>query len=109
MTSIGWALSQPAVFPWVALVFGLVVGSFLNVVIYRLPKMLEREWRTECAELAGQVPPPQETFNLFVPRSRCPGCAKPIGALQNVPVVSWLVLRGKCGSCKTKIDRKSVV
>ena len=106
MTSIGWALSQPAVFPWGALVFGLVIGSFLNVVIYRLPKMLEREWRAECAELAGQPPAPQETFNLFVPRSRCPGCARPIRAIENVPLLSWLVLRGKCAGCKTKIGFK---
>jgi leader peptidase (prepilin peptidase)/N-methyltransferase len=113
MTSIGWAISQPAVFPWVALVLGLAIGSFLNVVIHRLPKMLEREWREECAALAagesrdaGQALPPQEPLNLFVPRSRCPGCAKPIGAFENVPVVSWLVLRGKCSGCKAKIGLK---
>jgi len=106
MTSMGWALSQPAVLPWVALVFGLVIGSFLNVIIHRLPKMLEREWRAECASLAGQEPPAEPPLNLFVPRSRCPSCAKPITALQNVPVFSWFFLKGKCSSCKAPISFK---
>jgi leader peptidase (prepilin peptidase)/N-methyltransferase len=106
MTSMGWALSQPAVLPWLALVFGLAIGSFLNVVIHRLPKMLEREWRAECASLAGNEPPVEPTLNFFVPRSHCPGCGKPIGALQNIPVVSWLFLRGRCFQCKTRISAK---
>jgi leader peptidase (prepilin peptidase)/N-methyltransferase len=106
MTSIGWVLAQPAVFPWVALAVGLAVGSFLNVVIYRLPKMLEREWREECAELAGGTAPASETFNLFVPRSHCPACARPIRAIQNIPIASWLFLKGKCFYCKTKISIK---
>jgi len=102
MTALGW-LVQPAVFPWAALVFGLCVGSFLNVVIHRLPKMLERGWRAECAELTGQPLPPDDTYNLVVPRSGCPKCGYRIRAWQNVPVVSWLVLRGKCAGCGTKI------
>jgi len=106
MTSMGWALSQPMVFPWIALVFGLAVGSFLNVVIHRLPKMLEREWRAECAELSGNPAPAEETFNLFVPRSRCPSCARPIRALENIPVVSWLALGRKCAGCKAPIPFK---
>jgi leader peptidase (prepilin peptidase)/N-methyltransferase len=105
MGSLGW-LAQPAVLPWVALVLGLCVGSFLNVVIYRLPKMLEREWRAECAALAGEQPPKEETFNLVVPRSRCPSCGHRITALENVPLVSWAVLRRKCSSCKSRISAK---
>jgi leader peptidase (prepilin peptidase)/N-methyltransferase len=106
MTSMGWALSQPAVLPWLALVFGLVIGSFLNVVIHRLPKMLEREWRAECASLAGNEPPVEPTLNFFVPRSRCPSCARPIRAVENVPVLSWLVLGRKCAGCKAPISFK---
>jgi leader peptidase (prepilin peptidase)/N-methyltransferase len=112
MTAFGWLL-QPAVFPWAALLFGLCIGSFLNVVIHRLPKMMEREWRAECAELAREAsgappgpPAPQETFNLFVPRSRCPGCGKGISAWQNIPVLSYLALRGKCASCGRRIGLK---
>jgi leader peptidase (prepilin peptidase) / N-methyltransferase len=84
-------------------VFGLLVGSFLNVVIYRLPKILERQWAAECADLAGQEPEPQEPFNLMVPRSRCRQCGHAIRWYENVPVLSWLVLRGKCSSCGTSI------
>jgi leader peptidase (prepilin peptidase)/N-methyltransferase len=88
---------------------GLAIGSFLNVVIHRLPKMMERQWRAEYAELsasAGASPDPQteERYNLFVPRSRCPKCAQPITALQNIPVISYLVLGGKCAGCKTRIS-----
>ena len=105
MTALGW-LVQPAVFPWAAFVFGLCVGSFLNVVIHRLPKMLERGWRAECAELTGQPLPPEDAYSLVVPRSACPKCGHRIRAWQNVPVVSWLVLRGKCAGCGTKIGLK---
>ena len=105
MSGAGWVL-QPAILPWVALLFGLCIGSFLNVVIHRLPKMLEREWRAECASLAGQELPPAEPYNLFVPRSRCPACGHRIGALENVPLVSWAVLRGKCAECKAPISAK---
>ena len=106
MTTVaGWAL-QPAVFPWVALVFGLCVGSFLNVVIHRLPRMLERGWREECAELAGQPLPNDAPYNLVVPRSACPKCGHRISALENIPVLSWMVLRGKCSACRTGISFK---
>ena len=103
MEGLGWLL-QPAVFPWVALLFGLCIGSFLNVVVYRLPRMMEREWRAECAELAGQPAPAQEAFNLVVPRSRCPACGQGITAMQNVPVVSYLFLGGRCSGCKARIS-----
>jgi leader peptidase (prepilin peptidase)/N-methyltransferase len=102
---LGW-LAQPAVLPWLALVLGLCIGSFLNVVIHRLPKMLEREWRAECASLAGQEIPKAEPYNLFVPRSACPSCGHKITALGNVPLISWAVLRGKCSSCKARISAK---
>ena len=82
---------------------GLCVGSFLNVVIHRLPKMMERQWRAECAELAGQESPPVERYNLVVPRSACPACGHRITALENIPVVSYLLLRGKCSGCSTAI------
>ena len=105
MVTLGW-LAQPAVLPWLALVFGLCIGSFLNVVIYRLPKMMEREWRAQCAELAGQPVPVESPLGLATPRSRCPQCGHPIGALENVPVLSWLALGGKCSSCKTPISAR---
>ena len=84
--------------------FGLLIGSFLNVVIYRLPKMLEREWAAGCAELSGQPLPEQEPFNLLVPRSRCQACGHQIRWYENVPVLSYLALRGKCSACGTAIS-----
>jgi len=103
MSAFGW-LAQPAAFPWVALAFGLCVGSFLNVVIYRLPRMMEREWRAQCAELAGEDPPAQERFNLVVPRSACPACGHRIRPWENIPLVSWVALRGKCAACRAPIS-----
>jgi leader peptidase (prepilin peptidase)/N-methyltransferase len=105
MTAVGW-LVQPAVFPWAALVLGLCVGSFLNVVIHRLPKMLERGWRAECAELAGQPAPTEPPYSLVSPRSACPACGHRIRAWENVPIASWLVLGGKCSACKKRISFK---
>ncbi|HXM80898.1 MAG TPA: A24 family peptidase [Burkholderiales bacterium] len=105
MSDLGW-LIQPAVLPWVALAFGLCIGSFLNVVIHRLPKMMEREWRAECAALAGQEPPKEERYNLVVPRSRCPGCGHAITALENIPLASYIALRGKCSACGARIAIK---
>jgi leader peptidase (prepilin peptidase)/N-methyltransferase len=100
---LGW-ITQPAVFPWLALAVGLCVGSFLNVVIHRLPKMLERAWRADCAELAGQPVPDEGRYNLLVPRSKCPGCGSAIKAWQNVPIFSWLLLKGKCANCRASIS-----
>ena len=105
MTSLGW-LAQPAVLPWLALFLGLCIGSFLNVVIHRLPKMMEREWRAECAALAGQPAPEEAPLSLVSPRSRCPNCGHGITALENVPLVSWAWLRGKCSSCGAKISAR---
>lgn len=87
----------------VALFIGLLIGSFLNVVIHRVPRMLERSWRRECLELDGKAPPDEPVFNLLRPRSACPGCNAPITALQNIPVVSYLALRGRCAGCKRPI------
>ncbi|MGH8669264.1 MAG: prepilin peptidase [Burkholderiales bacterium] len=93
-------------FPWAALVVGLCVGSFLNVVIHRLPRMLEREWRAECAALAGEAPPPQERYSLVSPPSSCPACGHRLRALENVPLASYLWLRGRCAACRARISTK---
>ena len=84
--------------------FGLLFGSFLNVVIHRLPKMMENDWQCQCAELRGEEAPAQEPLSLALPRSRCPSCGHSITALENIPVISWLVLRGKCSACKAPIS-----
>jgi leader peptidase (prepilin peptidase)/N-methyltransferase len=107
MAVFGW-LGQPAVLPWAALVLGLCIGSFLNVVIHRLPKMMEREWREQCAELTGSpaAPAAQSPYNLFVPRSACPACGARVTALQNIPVFSWMALRGKCAACSARISAR---
>ena len=86
-------------------VLGLLIGSFLNVVIYRLPKMLERQWAADCAAADGVAPEaPAEAFNLMVPHSRCQQCGHAIRWYENVPVLSYLFLRGRCASCKTRIS-----
>ena len=86
-------------------VLGLLIGSFLNVVIYRLPKMLERQWEADCAAIDGAAPEaPAEAFNLMVPHSRCQQCGHAIRWYENVPVLSYLILRGRCASCKTRIS-----
>ncbi len=99
-------LAHPLVFPWLGLVLGLAVGSFLNVVIHRLPKMMEREWQEQCAELRGEAKAAQEPFDLVRPRSRCPACGHPIGALENIPLLSYAVLRGRCSACRTPIGAR---
>src|SRR5258708_1525170 len=107
--------SSPALFAGCVFLLGLIVGSFLNVVIYRLPIMLDREWRSQATEVlsAGTAstheatPQAQlERFTLSTPRSACPHCKAPITALQNIPVISWLMLRGRCASCKAKISAR---
>ena len=90
--------------------FGLLLGSFLNVVIYRLPKMMERQWAQELADMGGQAanaqttPLPDAPFNLMTPRSQCPSCGHVVRWYENVPVLSYLLLRGRCSSCKTRIS-----
>lgn len=97
--------AYPAFLIFCATVLGLVVGSFLNVVIYRLPVMLEREWRAQCAEFLNTPAPPTSTgkFNLATPRSRCPKCSHAIRAHENIPVLSYLWLRGRCSACGVHI------
>jgi leader peptidase (prepilin peptidase)/N-methyltransferase len=87
-----------------ALLFGLLIGSFLNVVVYRLPVMAQRELDNYIAHEAGKDLPHPDRFNLMVPRSACPHCGHQITALENIPVVSWLFLRGKCSACKAPIS-----
>ncbi len=110
---------SPTAFVTVALIVGLVVGSFLNVVIHRLPIMLERQWRAECDELSAAAAPAaggaaagrsvpaavaEPPFNLVVPRSTCPACRAPIRAIHNVPVLSYFALRGRCARCQAPIS-----
>ena len=89
-----------------ALVLGLLIGSFLNVVVHRLPIMSQRELDNYIAHESGKELPHQDTFNLMTPRSRCPHCGHPITALENIPVISWLALRGKCSACKAPISAR---
>jgi len=103
-------LSESALlFVAVVFAFCLVIGSFLNVVIYRLPIMMEREWRAQCEEFASTPPEhelPKGRFDLVAPRSRCPSCGTTIKAWQNIPVVSYLLLGGKCANCKESISAR---
>ena len=86
---------------------GLAIGSFLNVVIYRLPVMMEREWQSHCAELTeSKETPQQEKFTLSTPRSRCPQCGHVITVKENIPVLSYILLHGKCSACGTKISAR---
>jgi leader peptidase (prepilin peptidase)/N-methyltransferase len=96
--------SSPPTFVGGCAVLGLMVGSFLNVVIYRLPKMMELGWRQQCAELRGEEPATAPAYNLLVPRSACPHCNHAIGAWENIPVISYLLLRGKCKGCGAAIS-----
>ncbi len=100
--------ASPALFTGTCLVLGLAIGSFLNVVIHRLPIILERHWRADCAALAADAPTlpavPAERYNLMVPRSACPACQAPIAARHNIPVLSYLWLRGRCARCGARIS-----
>lgn len=102
----GWLtnFSDPTVFTTSCGLLGLMIGSFLNVVVHRLPKMMERDWHCQCAELRGENIAEIEPLTLALPRSRCPDCGHPISALENIPVISWLFLRGKCSACHVPIS-----
>lgn len=91
---------------WAAVsgVLGLLLGSFLNVVIHRLPVMMQREWQEQCAELRGEELPERETYGLVLPRSACPACGHAISWYENIPILSWLFLRGKCSACSAPIS-----
>ncbi len=97
-------LSEPTALVPLAMLVGLMVGSFLNVVIHRLPKMMERGWLAECAELRGETPPLFEKLTLATPRSRCPHCGHRITAIENIPVLSYIFLRGRCRGCQARIS-----
>ena len=99
-------LVSPIFFTGACGLLGLLVGSFLNVVIHRLPKMMENDWLCQCAELRGEAPAETVAFSLVSPRSRCPNCGHAISALENIPVLSWLVLRGKCSACQVPISAR---
>lgn len=93
----------------VVFAFSLVIGSFLNVVIHRLPIMMEREWREQARELADTPPEtdlPEGRFDLLVPSSHCPSCGALISTWQNIPVISYLLLRGQCANCKSSISAR---
>jgi leader peptidase (prepilin peptidase)/N-methyltransferase len=101
--------THPFAFPITAGILGLIVGSFLNVVILRLPVMLEREWRRQCHELLESQPsatPDTATFNLWAPRSHCPHCGHLVSAVENVPVISFLALKGRCSACRERISAR---
>lgn len=114
MTIFDYINSHPEFFLLSVFLFSLLVGSFLNVVIYRIPIMLKKEWQTDCVgfledELEQDLNInsqefDSQPFNLAIPRSRCPHCGHQITAMENIPVISWLFLRGKCSSCKAKIS-----
>jgi leader peptidase (prepilin peptidase)/N-methyltransferase len=117
MTLIEALQTNPGLFVGAVFVLGLIIGSFLNVVIHRLPIMMNREWRKQCAELAAEdaertgkastatpVSAEDPRFNLLVPRSCCPACKAPIRAWQNIPLLSYLILRGKCAACGARIS-----
>lgn len=105
MTEIFQMLAtSPVTFITACTILGLLVGSFLNVVIYRLPRMMELDWQQQCAQLRGEETPPGEPYNLLLPRSACPHCHHAISALENIPVISFLLLRGKCRGCSAAIS-----
>ncbi len=99
-------LFDSALLPGLGAVLGLFVGSFLNVVIHRLPRMMERDWLAQAAELRGEPVPEAERFNLASPRSRCPHCGHLITAIENIPLLSYLALRGHCRHCGAHISKR---
>ena len=98
--------SDTLAFVLCALILGLLVGSFLNVVIHRLPIMMQRDWRAQAREFLQLPAEPVSTFNLVLPHSHCPHCDHQIRAWENIPLVSWLALRGKCSSCRAPISAR---
>ncbi|MCK5876292.1 MAG: prepilin peptidase [Candidatus Marithrix sp.] len=100
-------IAEPNAVIIVAAIIGLIVGSFLNVVIYRLPIMMKRDWQNECAELLGtSTDIAAEKFNLSLPPSRCPNCSHAITSLENIPIISYILLRGRCSACQHKISTR---
>lgn len=97
-------LSEPLVLGALTAILGLLVGSFLNVVIFRLPVMMEQNWRRDCDEFSGKEHVPEERFDLVMPRSRCPHCGHMVTARDNIPILSYLLLRGRCRACGAHIS-----
>ena len=98
---------SPALLLTTVVLLGLLVGSFINVVVLRLPEMMLRAWHHEARDILGHDPVPEtDTFNLVTPRSRCPSCGHQIRWYENIPVISWLVLRGRCSACGTGISAR---
>lgn len=107
MTLISLLAGNLSVFIFICVVFGLLIGSFLNVVVYRLPLMLQRDWQTQAREVLELPPAPKaQTFNLILPNSSCPHCNHEIRPWENIPVISYLFLRGKCSSCRAPISKR---
>ncbi|PXW88333.1 type 4 prepilin peptidase 1 [Nitrosomonas sp. Nm84] len=104
MSFISVLQDTPSFFVSFATIIGLMIGSFLNVVIFRLPEMMQRNWLQQCAELRGESIESQPTFNLITPRSACIHCGHKITALENIPIISYLALRGRCSKCHTHIS-----
>jgi len=104
MTLLQAFQSNPLLFAAAVSFISLAIGSFLNVVIHRMPKIIERQWRAEFADANGQPVPVEPRYNLMVPRSQCPACGHAITALENIPVLSYLVLKGKCAGCQAPIS-----
>ena len=109
MTDVVILLSDPQYWLWITLILGLLVGSFLNVVIHRLPIMMEQQWKSECAVILNPNASPEpesdtQNYNLVVPASACPKCEHKIRPWENIPVISYLFLRGQCSQCKTHIS-----
>ena len=102
-------IAHPSLFIVIAGLLGATIGSFLDVVIYRLPLMMEQQWRHQCATLEAEAngtpppPPPAKTFNLAIPSSHCPRCGHNIRPSENIPILSYVMLRGKCSQCATAI------
>ena len=107
MTLMSFLASHVLALVLSALLLGLLIGSFLNVVVYRLPKMLLRDWQAQAREILNlPAEADKQTFNLILPNSSCPHCAHEIKPWENIPIFSWLFLRGKCSSCKAPISTR---
>ncbi len=109
MEVVNYLATTPLAMAVVVVVLGLLVGSFLNVVILRLPVMMFRSWKRDCAEMGDNLPAHpalddlSKPFNLIKPDSHCPKCGAPVRAWQNIPLISWMLLRGRCAKCGTRI------
>jgi len=107
MPVLDFLASHALAFVLCAALFGLLIGSFLNVVIHRLPKMMELEWQQQARDALSLPQPEQKaTYNLVLPNSQCPHCGHEIRAWENIPVISYLALRGKCSACKAPISAR---